>query len=57
MKPLKLPPHAWVVACDGRKAVILNPQPSVMTVFETVALGTLIPIATDEAEALSLTAT
>lgn len=39
----------------GRKAVILNPQPSVMTVFETVALGTLIPIATDEAEALALT--
>jgi anti-anti-sigma factor len=38
----------------GRNLIILNVQPSVMTVFETVALGTLIPIAGDEAEALTL---
>jgi anti-anti-sigma factor len=38
----------------GRTLVIANVQPAVMTVFETVALGTLIPIAADEAEALSL---
>ncbi len=38
----------------GRKLVLMNPQPSVMTVFETVALGTLIPIASDEAEATAL---
>jgi anti-anti-sigma factor len=38
----------------GRKLVLLNPQPSVMAVFDTVALGTLIPIAADEAEAVAL---
>lgn len=38
----------------GRRLVLVNPQPSVMSVFETVALGTLIPIAADEAEALTL---
>lgn len=38
----------------GRKTVLLNPQPSVMTVFETTALGTLIPITIDETEALAI---
>jgi anti-sigma B factor antagonist len=38
----------------GRHLIILNAQPSVMSVFETVALGSLIPIAGDEAEALTL---
>jgi anti-anti-sigma factor len=38
----------------GRRMVIMGTQPSVMTVFETVSLDTLIPIATDEAQALSL---
>lgn len=38
----------------GRHLVIANVQPAVMTVFETVALATLIPIAADEAEALRL---
>jgi stage II sporulation protein AA (anti-sigma F factor antagonist) len=38
----------------GRKLVLLNPQAPVMAVFDTVALGTLIPIAADEAEAVAL---
>jgi anti-anti-sigma factor len=38
----------------GRKLVIVNVQPAVMSVFETVALGSLIPIAADDAEALAL---
>lgn len=38
----------------GRKLVIFGTQPSVMSVFETVALSTLIPIAGDEDEALTI---
>lgn len=38
----------------GRRLVIMAPQPAVMEVFETVALGTLVPIAGNEAEALAL---
>ena len=38
----------------GRKLVICTPQASVMSVFETVALSTLIPIAGSEDEAVAI---
>lgn len=38
----------------GRRMIIMGTQPAVMTVFETVSLQTLIPLANDEAHALAL---
>lgn len=48
--------NARVVQRQGRRMVIFGTQPQPADVFETVALGDLIPIARDQAEALALLA-
>ena len=45
---------ARVLQRKGRRMVIFGASEAVMDVFETVALGTIIPLAPDEAKARAL---
>jgi anti-anti-sigma factor len=45
---------ARVIARQGRKAVLVGIQPPVMEIFDTVAMGQVIPLASDDAEALAM---
>jgi anti-anti-sigma regulatory factor len=44
---------AKALARKGRALVLYAPQPAVAELFETVSLGDVLPIATDEAKALA----